>query len=92
MREAQFHPAFKKDVKGLDHPVQRGIQEILARILENPEMGDTLSWDLEGIYSYHFQSNRVEYRVAYTILDAETVFFIMVGIRENFYESLKRRI
>ena len=92
MFNAQFHPGFKKDVKSLDHPVQRGLPAILTMILENPEIGDRLSMDLEGIYSYHFKLNRVEYRVAYAILDAEIVFFFMVGIRENFYETLKRRV
>lgn len=92
MFNGQFHPSFKKDVKSLDHPVQRELSKMIDTILENPEIGEALSMDLLGVYSYHFKFSRVEYRIAYTILDAENVFFLMVGVRENFYEVLKRRV
>lgn len=92
MFKALFHPGFKKDVKKLDRPIQRELPNTLNMILENPEIGDKLSLDLEGIHSYHFKFNRAEYRTAYAILDAETVFFIMVGVRENFYDKLKHRV
>lgn len=92
MFNAQFHPGFKRDVKKLDYPVQRYLPEVIKQILENPEIGEPLSLDLIGIYSYHFKFNFVDYRIAYKILDAEIVFFIMAGIRENFYENLKRRV
>jgi mRNA-degrading endonuclease RelE of RelBE toxin-antitoxin system len=92
MRNLLFHPAVKKDVKGIDKPVQKLLKEnILPSIAQNPDLGDELSSDLLGLRSYHFDFGRVQYRVAYSILP-DSVFVHMIGKRENFYDLLKRRM
>jgi addiction module RelE/StbE family toxin len=89
-----YHPKVKSDLKKLDKPVVREIYtEHLDRILNKPYSAEELSGDLDGVFSYHFRKNNVDYRIAYTA-DAEKkiVLVAMIGKRENFYEMLKRRL
>ena len=46
---------------------------------------------LRGIWSYHFVHNRIEYRIAYRILEyKKEIEVVLVKSRENFYQTLKR--
>lgn len=94
MYKDEYHPGFKKDLKKLDKPVIAHIRDTLIdRILEQPDKADILSGNLYGIYSYHFKLNKVEYRICYMIEESEkTVYFLMTGKRENFYNILQNRI
>jgi mRNA-degrading endonuclease RelE of RelBE toxin-antitoxin system len=89
-----YHPRVKVDLKKLDKHVVKEIYSIhLDILLDNPLTGECLSGELEGILSYHFRKNKVDYRIAYTIDDAmKIVYIIMIGKRENFYKILKRRL
>ncbi|MBI4619586.1 MAG: type II toxin-antitoxin system RelE/ParE family toxin [Desulfobacterales bacterium] len=61
--------------------------------MHEPSIWGRLHGDLEGVFSYHFRKNRVDYRAAYTIEEAEKIVYIlMIGKRESFYEVLKRRL
>ncbi len=55
-----------KIILKLDKSVQKDIIENqLNRILSDPEeVGSSLHGDLEGIKSFHFTKNKVEYRIA----------------------------
>ena len=66
----------------------------IEKILDDPhQAGEPLSGSLEGVSSYHFRKNKVEYRIAFAVNEkAKIVYIIMVGKRENFYEILKRRL
>ncbi|MGD9707045.1 MAG: type II toxin-antitoxin system RelE/ParE family toxin [Candidatus Delongbacteria bacterium] len=95
MYKDKYHPKVKKDLKKIDKPVQNDIIENqLNKILSNPEeAGNALHGDLEGIRSFHFTKNKVEYRIAYLIdSDASTVYVLSIAKRENFYDLLKNRI
>lgn len=89
-----YHPKVKADLKKLDKPVVKEIYSAhLDTILVKPYSGESLYGDLEGVFSYHFRKNKVDYRIAYTVdEEKKIVFFIMIGKRENFYEILKRRL
>lgn len=89
----EYHPKIKNDLKGLDKTIVKEIHTAhIDKILREPHAGDTLQRPLDGIFSYHFKENRVEYRIAYTIDDeTKVVFFLMIGKRENFYDIFKRR-
>jgi addiction module RelE/StbE family toxin len=89
-----YHPKVKADLRKLDKPVVREIHNIhLDGVLEKPYAGENLYGDLEGVFSYHFRKNKVDYRIAYTVDDEKkVVYIIMIGKRENFYEILKRRL
>lgn len=83
-----------KDVKRLDHPIQRALREIhFPRIKENPCKGEILHGSLKGVWSYHFRFSRTQYRIAYEVLEKEqAVLLIMIGKRGDFYEALIRRL
>jgi len=89
----QFHPKIKSDLKKIDKSVVKKIKEIyLNEILENPYKAEKLNGRLSAIYSYHFRANRVEYRIAYKILEEDTIlFYYMIAKRENFYKYLETR-
>jgi len=91
----RYHPKIKSDLKKLDKAVVREIFDIHTnKILHDPgRAGEALHGSLEGISSYHFRHNRVEYRMAFAIEEeSRTVYILMVGKRENFYEILRRRL
>lgn len=89
-----YHPRVKSDVKRLDKSVARDIYSVhLSKILHAPRTGEKLYGDLEGVFSYHFRKNNVDYRIAYMIDDtAKIVYVVMIGKRESFYEILQRRL
>jgi addiction module RelE/StbE family toxin len=94
MYRDQYHPKVKKDLKKLDRGIRQAIETIhIPAILENPGIGEDLVSDLSGMYAYHFTVVKQAYRIAYMVdEDAQTVFVMMIGKRENFYTILKRRL
>jgi addiction module RelE/StbE family toxin len=91
----EYHPKVKADLKKLDKPLIKEIFDThIDKILESPyNTGEALHGSFKGISSYHFTKNKVEYRIAFAVKEeAKTVYFIMIGKRENFYEILKRRL
>lgn len=90
----EYHPKVKGDLKKLDKGVVKEIYDIhLENILYEPYRGEKLHGDLEGVLSYHFRKNKVDYRIAYSVEeDKKIIYIVMVGKRENFYEVLKRRL
>ena len=89
-----FHPKFKSDLKKIDKSVVKEIKEKhLDIILEDPIKSETLKGKLSHLYSYHFQKNGTQYRIAYEILeDDKIIFHYMVATRENFYKKLENRV
>lgn len=90
-----YHPKTKSDLKKLDKALVREVFDThIGKILRDPHRtGEALHGSLEGISSYHFRHNRVEYRIAFAIEEeSRTVYILMVGKRENFYEILRRRL
>jgi len=90
----EYHPQVKKDLKKLDRPVLAEVKEVhILRILADPHCGEELAGDLAGIYSYHFNKNKVQYRISYIVEEiGEIIFILMIGKREAFYRVLKRRL
>jgi addiction module RelE/StbE family toxin len=90
----EYHPKIKTDLKKQDKEVIKEIYGIhIAKILKEPFDSEKLRGSLEGFLSYHFRTNKVDYRIAYAIEeDRKIVYFIMIGKRENFYDLLKRRL
>ncbi|GBE41876.1 toxin RelE [bacterium BMS3Bbin09] len=90
----RYHPGIKADLKKLDKQVIKDIFRLhIDKILQEPDRGDRLHGDLEGLFSYHFRKRSVDYRIAYTIEEGKKlVFFLRIGKRESFYEVLRRRL
>lgn len=89
-----FHPKFKSDLKKIDKSVIKEIKERhLDTILKAPLNQERLKGKLSSLYSYHFQKNKIHYRIAYEVLEEEkVVFHYMVSTRENFYKRLESRL
>jgi addiction module RelE/StbE family toxin len=89
-----FHPKFKSDLKKIDKSVVKDIRDKhLDIILQDPMAYERLKGKLSHIYSYHFQKNSIQYRIAYEVLEEDKVIFhYMVATRENFYKKLEKRI
>ena len=92
--EQKFHSKFKSDLRNIDKSVIQKIKDIhLANIINNPLQYEKLKGNLFDFYSYHFKENRVDYRIAYKIIDENTiVVYYMVAKRENFYKNLEKRV
>jgi mRNA-degrading endonuclease RelE of RelBE toxin-antitoxin system len=53
--------------------------------------GNKLSGPLYSLYSFHFKSDNVNYRIAYTIdRGKHEVVIHLADTRENFYQKLRR--
>jgi addiction module RelE/StbE family toxin len=89
-----FHPKFKSDLKKIDKSVAKEIKDKhLDIILQDPMAYEKLKGKLSHIYSYHFQKNSIQYRIAYEVLKEDKVIFhYMVATRENFYKKLEKRV
>ena len=90
----EFHPKIKSDLKKIDKSTVEKIKnKHLDNILNNPFSGSRLHGELSSIFSYHFRENRVDYRIAYEVIEYDTIiFYYMISKRENFYKNLKNRL
>ena len=89
----EFHSKIKSDLKKIDKKVVKQIKDIhLDNILKNPFEYNKLKGELSNFYSYHFRENKVDYRIAYKIVDNDrVVFYYMIAKRENFYKNIYTR-
>jgi mRNA-degrading endonuclease RelE of RelBE toxin-antitoxin system len=91
----EYHPKVKADLKKLDKPLIKEIFDThINKILLDPRSaGEALHGTLKGISSYHFTKNKVEYRIGFAVKEeSKTVYVLMIGKRESFYEILTRRL
>lgn len=75
---------------------EKGLQDAfltaLEKITDDPFIGEQKKGDLAGICCHDFFHKKTNYEIAYRIYeeDGQLVVVIMAGMRENFYEELKR--
>jgi len=91
MYQRVITPSAKRSLKKLPHKIREDLI-VASKILEtDPYTGEKLSGPLYFLYSFHFKSSNVEYRLAYTIdSDKELIVIHFAHTRENFYEKLRR--
>jgi mRNA interferase RelE/StbE len=93
MYEITFRRSALKELKKLDRPIRQKILAKIEECAENPFLFQQLTGDLHGYYSTHLIIQQVQYRIIYQIFKEEiTINVVMVGTRENIYNSLKKRI
>jgi len=94
MYELIIPDSVSKDVKHLDHPIQKALRDThFPRIKDNPRRAEILHGSLKGVWSYHFRFGRAQYRIAYEILEErQAILLLMIGKRGDFYEALLRRL
>lgn len=76
--------------KPLKDLFKQSIRDVIA---EPYEVGERKSSDIADYFCCDFRYKGTSYRIAYDIKEEiETVVIVTVGVRENFYEDLKRYI
>ena len=85
-------PAARYLKKLKEKPLKAAFQKTIDEILLNPYIGDPKAGDLSGIYCCDIFYNKINYEIAYTIIEGngEKVVVILAGTRENFYQELKQ--
>jgi Txe/YoeB family toxin of Txe-Axe toxin-antitoxin module len=81
---------FIKKIK--DKCLKALILDVLDNIKGDPYTGEAKTGDLQGIFGYDIYYKKVNYEIAYSIVELpeKLVIVILAGTRENFYEQLKR--
>lgn len=86
-------PPAKNFLKKLkDKKLKEIFKDAIEKIAENPQVGQVKTGDLNGIYAYGFNYNKISYRIAYKVEvndDGTLTIIIMAGVHENFYKKLK---
>ena len=86
-------PPAKNFLKKLkDKKLKEIFKDAIEKISENPQVGQVKTGDLNGIYAYGFNYNKISYRIAYKVEvndDGTLTIIIMAGVHENFYKKLK---
>ncbi len=71
--------------------VRKAANEVIRDIATDPTIGTEKKQDLRGVYVYKIKIQTQQYLLAYTF-DPKTLTLLMIGVHENFYRDLKRRI
>jgi hypothetical protein len=81
--------AFSRAYKKLHASQQADVDDAVAAIVANPEIGEPKKGDLRGVFVYKFKSNGQLMLLAYEY-DPATRMLLLLGSHENFYRELKR--
>ena len=82
---------FRSTYKKLPDAKKRVVNNAIRDILENPLIGTAKKQDLLGVYVHKFPVDKQQYLLAYTF-DPETLKLLLLGVHENFYRDLKRKL
>jgi mRNA-degrading endonuclease RelE of RelBE toxin-antitoxin system len=84
-------PAFKKAYKKLHAHEKKEVNEAIRAIIQDPKLGKEKKGDLIGIFIYKFKIHHQEILLAYEWNHQERLL-LGLGVHENFYRDLKKRI
>lgn len=90
MRQVRQTARFEKAYKKLKINQRRQVDEAVAKVAENPALGEMKKGDLQGVRVYKFRMLDKLALLAY--FDAEedvTIILLALGADENFYRDLK---
>lgn len=84
-------PSFKKSVKKLKSNQKRDLDEVIKRLMLDPEMGEKKRGDLGYLRVFKFQMAKQLTLLAYSYENGSVILeLLMLGTHENFYRDLKR--
>ena len=84
-------PSFKKSVKKLKSNQKRDLDEVIKRLMLDPEMGEKKRGDLGYLRVLKFQMAKQLTLLAYSYENGSVILeLLMLGTHENFYRDLKR--
>jgi hypothetical protein len=87
--QVQQSTLFRRAYKRL-HPNQKAdVDDAIAEIVNNPNIGEPKKGDLAGVFVYKFKCNGQLTLLAYEY-DEATRMLLLLGSHENFYRILKR--
>lgn len=81
--------AFARAYKKLHQNQKQDVDDAVALIVKNPDIGEPKRGDLAGVYVYKFKSQNQQMLLAYEY-DLKTRLLLLLGSHENFYRDLKR--
>ncbi len=84
-------PGFKKAYKKLPKEHKLLVNEAIHSILVDPKIGEEKKGDLSGVYVYKFKIHQQQMLLAYE-WDATQRLLLALGVHENFYRDLKRKL
>ena len=93
MYDIRYMPPARKYFKKLKNKsLIAAYSSSLEQISKDPYQGDAKVGDLAGIYCMDVYHNKINYEIAYRIIERgeQAVIVILAGTRENFYKELKR--
>lgn len=86
-------PSAHRRYRKFDPPLKRKVQQEVGTLAEDPHRYIELRGPLKGIRSYHFVHEKIQYRIAYRIVeDRSQVQILLVKSRESFYQVLRRMV
>ncbi|HEY8355621.1 MAG TPA: type II toxin-antitoxin system RelE/ParE family toxin [Methylophilaceae bacterium] len=90
-REVLQTRRFSRQYKKLHDNVAVDVDIAVARIAENPEIGDRKKGDLAWLVVYEFRSQGQLYLLGYTLeQEVRLIYLEAVGPHENLYRDMKR--
>ncbi|NQY42134.1 MAG: type II toxin-antitoxin system RelE/ParE family toxin [Legionellales bacterium] len=84
-------PAFKKAYKKLHLNVKVVVDEEIKKIIKEPTIGEEKKGELKCVFVHKFKVNLQEFLLAYE-WDEASRLLMALGVHENFYRDLKRRV
>ena len=87
--KVQQSTLFRRAYKRL-HPNQKAdVDDAIAEIVNDPNLGEPKKGDLAGVFVYKFKCNGQLTLLAYEYDEASRML-LLLGSHENFYRTLKR--
>jgi mRNA-degrading endonuclease RelE of RelBE toxin-antitoxin system len=84
-------PGFKRAYKKLHANEKEVVDDAIKEIIKNPKIGEEKKGDLIGVFVYKFKFKTKEYLLGYE-WDPKHRLLLALGVHENFYRDLKKRI
>lgn len=84
-------PMFKRVYKKLRDEQKKIVNGEIRRIIDDPSIGVEKKQDLKGVFVHKFKLADRQYLLSY-MYDPETLTLLFLGVHENYYRNLKRKL
>ena len=83
-------PSFERALKKLHPNQKKSLDKAVTAIAADPQLGDQMLGDLNGIYVYKFKLIDKQWLLAYRLISSKKMKLLLLGPHENFYRELKK--
>jgi addiction module RelE/StbE family toxin len=84
-------PTFDRVAKKLHRKQKADLDTAVAKISDDPEIGEDKVGDLAGVRVFKFRISKQEYLLSYRVVDEDCIKLLALGSHENYYRDLKRQ-